>query len=209
MTGDHATEGALSLNRKVQIGLPVDMPSMLLKRYSIQAFNTLYYNRIRGASVKSHIHYEPFFYPLDTINDWNRVYGRNGFTQYQFIIPKASGHETMASIFKTIVASGKGSFLAVLKAFGKQNGNLLSFPMEGYTLALDFKIEPNLFPLLNRLDAMVMDYGGRIYLTKDARMSPSTFRTCYSKWDTFQTVRKTYGTAKRFLSHQSKILELD
>ncbi len=209
MTGDHATEGTLSLNRKARIGLPVDMPAMLLNRHSIKAFNTLYYNRISGASVKSHIHYEPFFYPLDSISDWNRMYGKNGFTQYQFVIPKAAGHEAMVAILKTIVASGKGSFLAVLKAFGKQNKNLLSFPMEGYTLALDFKIGPDLFPLLDRLDAMVLGYDGRIYLTKDARMSPSTFRSSYTSCDAFQAVRNTYGTVGRFLSHQSIRLRLD
>jgi len=209
MTGDHATEGPLTLNTKARIGLPLDMPSVLLNRYSIQAFNTLYYNRIRTDAVKSHVHYEPFFYPLDSINDWNRMYGKNGFTQYQFAVPKDTGRNAMAAILKTIVDAGKGSFLAVLKAFGKQNNNLLSFPIEGYTLALDFKIEPELFPLLDRLDSMVLDYGGRIYLTKDARMSPATFRRGYGEWEAFQAVRKTFGTTGRFRSHQSLRLGLD
>ena len=209
MTGDHAVEGTLTLNSKSRIGLPIDMPSMLLNRHSIKAFNTLYYNRIKGVSVKSHVHYEPFFYPLDSISDWNRMYGKNGFTQYQFVIPQAAGHEAMAAILQTIVASGKGSFLAVLKVFGKQNDNLLSFPVEGYTLALDFKIESDLFPLIDRLDAMVLDYNGRIYLTKDARMSPLTFRSSYRKCDAFQAVRNTYGTSGRFISHQSKRLGMD
>jgi len=209
MTGDHTTEGPLTLNTKARIGLPLDMPSILLNRYSIQAFNTLYYNRITKDAVQSHVHYEPFFYPLDSINDWNRMYGKNGFTQYQFAVPKDAGRNAMAAILKTIVDAGKGSFLAVLKAFGKQNNNLLSFPIEGYTLALDFKIEPELFPLLDRLDSMVLDYGGRIYLTKDARMSPATFRCGYGEWEAFQAVRNTYGTAGMFRSHQSLRLGLD
>ena len=209
MTGDHAREGDLRIGRKNRISLPLDMPSQLLNRYSIKAFNTLYYNRIREESVSHHVHYEPFFYPLDSIGDWNRMYGKQGFTQYQFVVPKDTGYRAMSAILKTIVDSGKGSFLAVLKAFGKQNRNLLSFPMEGYTLALDFKIEPDLFPLLDRLDAMVLDHGGRIYLTKDARMSKETFRRCYPAWEHFQSVRHEHGVNGRFLSRQSIRLGLD
>jgi len=209
MTGNHAADGPLTLSTKNRIGIPFNMPSELLNRHSIRAFNTLYYHRIRKNAVRSRVHYEPFFYPLDSIDDWNRMYGKNGFTQYQFAIPKTAGRKALAAILKTIVASGKGSFLAVLKAFGKENANLLSFPMEGYTLALDFKIEPDMFPLLDRLDAMVLEDGGRIYLTKDARMSPATFRIGYRAWEKFQGVRETYGAAGRFRSHQSTRLELD
>jgi FAD/FMN-containing dehydrogenase len=209
MTGDHAPEGELMINRKNRLGLPVDMPSSLLNRYSIKLFNTLYYNRIRERVTEHHIHYEPFFYPLDSIGNWNRMYGRNGFTQYQFVVPKEAGYPAMNSILKTIVESGKGSFLAVLKAFGKQNRNFLSFPMEGYTLALDFRIEQDLFPLLDRLDAMVLHHGGRIYLTKDARMSEETFKRSYPLWEQFLSVRNAHTVKGRFTSHQSKRLGLD
>jgi FAD/FMN-containing dehydrogenase len=209
MTGEHAREGELSVSTKSRFTLPVDMPSNLLNRYSIKLFNTLYYNRIHGSSCSSHIHYEPFFYPLDSIGEWNRIYGKNGFTQYQFVIAKEAGHEALMVMLKTIVESGKGSFLAVLKAFGKQNRNLLSFPIEGYTLALDFKVEKDLFPLLERLDAMVLNYGGRVYLTKDARMSADTFRQSYNAWEQFQTVRESYKVKGRFISNQSRRLELD
>ena len=99
----------------------------------------MYYNRITKNEIKSRVHYEPFFYPLDGIQQWNRLYGKNGFTQYQFVIPKEAGLEGMTKILKAIAASGKGSFLAVLKVFGQQNKNVLSFPLAGYTLALDFK----------------------------------------------------------------------
>ena len=209
MTGDHAQEGKLTLNRKCRIVLPVDMPSTLLNRYSIKVFNTLYYHRIRGRVVNHHIHYDPFFYPLDSIGDWNRLYGKNGFTQYQFVIPKEAGYQAMSTILKTIVDSGKGSFLAVLKAFGKRNHNLLSFPMEGYTLALDFKIEQDLFPLLEKLDAMVLHHGGKVYLTKDARMSEDTFKQSYPNWEQFQSVRENYEMKGRFASHQSNRLGLN
>ncbi|MEI8185368.1 MAG: FAD-binding oxidoreductase [Chlorobiaceae bacterium] len=206
MTGDHAQEGTLTCKKKKPLALPFDMPSMLLNRYSIQAFNTLYYNRIRARSVSDHIHYESFFYPLDGIGEWNRMYGKNGFTQYQFVIPKEAGREGMTAIMKSIVESGKGSFLAVLKAFGKQNKNLLSFPMEGYTLALDFKIEKDLFPLLERLDGMVLSYGGRIYMTKDSRMKADTIRKSYAGLERFEVIRNRYAVNKRFLSHQSRRL---
>jgi len=134
---------------------------------------------------------------------------KNGFTQYQFVIPKEAGQEGMTKIVKEIAASGKGSFLAVLKVFGKQNDNLLSFPLAGYTLALDFKIEEGLFPLLDRLDSMVLDYGGRIYLTKDVRMSERTFKQSYPRWEQFQAVREQNGTKGIFASYQSRRLGLD
>jgi FAD/FMN-containing dehydrogenase len=210
MTGDHAPEGEPEKRgRKSRLEIPVDLPSALLNRHSIKAFNTLYYHRIRGRSVERRLHYEPFFYPLDSIGGWNRMYGANGFTQYQFVVPKEAGYPAMEAILKEIVASGRGSFLAVLKAFGKQNANLLSFPVEGYTLALDFRIEKELFPLLDRLDAMVLGYGGRLYLTKDARMSAATFRQSYPAWERFQAVREAHGAMGRFSSQQSKRLGLD
>jgi FAD/FMN-containing dehydrogenase len=209
MIGDHAAAGELRAGPSPRISMPVDMPSALLNPFSIRAFNELYYQRIRKSPVNGRVHYAPFFYPLDSIGEWNRMYGRQGFTQYQFVIPKGAGREAMASILRRIAESGKGSFLAVLKAFGKQNANLLSFPMEGYTLALDFKIEKSLFPLLEKLDAMVLDYGGRLYLTKDARMSGETFRRGYPGWERFREVRERYGVLARFQSMQSRRMGID
>ncbi len=209
MVGEHSSDNILAGASKHSLTIPVDMPTSLLNRFSIQLFNTLYYNRITKKEVKNRVHYEPFFYPLDGIHHWNRLYGKNGFTQYQFVIPKEAGKVGMTKILKEIVASGKGSFLAVLKVFGKQNDNLLSFPLAGYTLALDFKIEKGLFSLLDRLDAMVLDYGGRLYLTKDVRMSEQTFKQSYPHWQQFQSVREHYGVKGIFASYQSRRLGLD
>ena len=209
MIGEHAQDHKLACPAKHPITIPVEMPSSLLNRFSIQLFNTLYYNRITKQEVAHRVHYEPFFYPLDGIQHWNRLYGKNGFTQYQFVIPKEAGQEGMNKIVKKIAASGKGSFLAVLKVFGKQNDNLLSFPLAGYTLALDFKIEEGLFPLLDRLDAMVLDYGGRSYLTKDVHMSELTFKLSYPRWEEFQAIREQNGTKGIFASYQSRRLGLD
>jgi len=209
MTGRHATQGALTSHRASGLSVPFDMPDMLLNPLSVKAFNLLYYNKVRQRETRATVHYEPFFYPLDSIGNWNRMYGKSGFTQYQFVVPKEAGKKAMKAILETIVQSRKGSFLAVLKAFGPGNSNLLSFPMEGYTLALDFKIEADLFGLLERLDAMVLDYGGRLYLTKDARMSGSTFRQSYPQWEAFQKSREACGSLHRFTSLQSHRLGLD
>ena len=209
MTGEHAADNKLDLPVKKSLAVTFDMPPGMLNIHSVSLFNTLYYNRVRGDMVRKRVHYEPFFYPLDGVLQWNRLYGKNGFTQYQFVIPKSAGLRGMSGILQEITKSGKGSFLAVLKVFGQENPNHLSFPMEGYTLALDFKIEKDLFPLLERLDAMVLDLGGRVYLTKDVRMSAATFARSYRKIDLFQSVRERYGVNGVFASLQSRRLGLD
>ncbi|WP_026075782.1 FAD-binding oxidoreductase [Noviherbaspirillum massiliense] len=209
MLGRHSGSGNLSARSKRPMSVPVDMPAPLLNRFSIGAFNALYFHRIRRSPLAQQVHYEPYFYPLDGIHHWNRMYGKRGFTQYQFALPKAAGMEGMATILKRIAASGRGSFLAVLKAFGKENANLLSFPIEGYTLALDFKLEEALFPLLEELDAIVLDHGGRLYLTKDVRMSEATFKRSYPRWEAFQETRIRYGAQGRFASRQSQRLGMD
>lgn len=209
MLGEHSPEGELQLPKKPALSIPMDMPGFLLNRQSMQAFNALYYNRVRAPESHQRVSYESFFYPLDGVRQWNRLYGREGFIQYQFVIPREAGLEGLHTILRRIAASRRSSFLAVLKAFGPSNDNLLSFPLEGYTLALDFKMEPNLLPLLEELDAMVLGHGGRLYLTKDARMSAATFKRSYPNWQQFQSVRASVGALGRFASLQSRRLGLD
>lgn len=209
MLGEHATGGELHAGRTGKLSIPVDMPHQLLNHYSIRAFNAIYYRRIRQQQSTQHSHYEPFFYPLDGIHHWNRLYGKQGFVQYQCVIPQAAGTEGLRTILQRIARSGRGSFLAVLKAFGKANANLLSFPTEGYTLALDFKVAPGVLELLNELDALLLDFGGRLYLAKDARMSEATFKRSYPQWEKFQAVREQYGAIGHFASLQSQRLGLD
>lgn len=206
MLGEHAKQGSLVLKPKTRLSMPFNMPNGLLNAYSIKAFNAYYYQRIRQQKSKQLVDYESFFYPLDGIENWNRMYGKKGFCQYQFVLPKAAGLEGMTEIVKTIAESKRGSFLAVLKAFGKQNKNYLSFPIEGYTLALDFKREPGLFELLDELDQKVLAYGGRIYLTKDSRMSKVMFQQSYASLDKFIKVRQNYEANQRFNSFQSQRL---
>lgn len=159
--------------RKIMPTIPFYFPSWVLNSFTIKIFNWLYYNKQTKKSVEGFVHYEPFFYPLDVINEWNKIYGKKGFIQYQMVIPKEKGKEGMRKILETIADSGNGSFLAVLKLFGKNNPKAYnSFPMEGYTLALDFKVNDKLKSLVEELDKIVEEFGGRIYLTKDSMSNP-------------------------------------
>jgi decaprenylphospho-beta-D-ribofuranose 2-oxidase len=208
MIGEHATDGGLKVSSKKPITIPMDAPTQLLNPLTIKAFNALYYGKVLQTEQSRRTSFETYFYPLDQMLHWNRLYGKPGFLQYQFVIPTASGREGMRRILEEITESGQGSFLAVLKAFGKQNENYLSFPVEGYTLALDFKVTPSIFKLLDRLDELVLQYGGRLYLAKDARMTEQTFKASYPRWQEFEAVRGKYHAIGKFASLQSKRLGL-
>jgi FAD/FMN-containing dehydrogenase len=201
--GEHAQDCVLGLMKQKSLNIPIDVPKSLLNHYSIKAFNAIYYHRVFSKIKTEIIPFESYFYPLDAIGNWNRLYGKEGFIQYQFVIPKASGVKGIKRMLEMIVTSQKGSFLAVLKVFGRSNKNYLSFPIEGYTLALDFKISDETIQLIRRLDSMVEEMGGRIYLTKDALMSDITFKSTYPKWELFEETRAKYGAIGRFASIQS------
>ena len=183
MRGEHAfqhqlpeklKQNPLRLKSKPIPTIPFYFPDFVLNNITVKIFNFLYFNKQSKKEVKNFVDYETFFYPLDVVNDWNKIYGKSGFIQYQMVIPKAGGKEGMRKILETIAMSGNGSFLAVLKLFGKNNPLAYnSFPLEGYTLALDFKVNSKLKKLVEKLDQIVEDYGGRIYLTKDS-MSKSS-----------------------------------
>jgi hypothetical protein len=150
--------------------------------------------------------YEPFFYPLDAIHHWNRGYGKKGFIQYQFVLPLES-KQGLIEILKKISDQGLGSFLAVLKVFGKQD-DLISFPMEGFTLALDFPVRKGLFEFLDELDQIVIRYGGRLYMSKDARMSPEILKAGYKQLPEFIDIVKKYNPTTSIRSLQSDRLFL-
>jgi FAD/FMN-containing dehydrogenase len=174
----------------------------------VQAFISLYHGRVRQTVSQQRIAFEPFFYPLDTLGQWNRLYGKPGFVQYQFVLPQSAGVAGLRQVVERIAESGRGSFLAVLKVFGPANANYLSFPQAGYTLALDFKVEPAMFELLVELDAIVLQHGGRLYLAKDARMSAATFKASYPNWQAFEEVRARWHAHGKFASAQSLRLGL-
>lgn len=170
-----------------KLGVPFTPPLSLINPLSLRAFNQLYYHRQRKSVVHGTTHYQPFFYPLDSIANWNRIYGPRGFLQYQCVVPPEASEATMTELVSTISAGGVGSFLAVLKQFGdKPSLGMLSFPRPGATLALDF---PNggttTLALLDRLDAIVDGVGGAVYPAKDARMSGERFRRYFPRWEAF------------------------
>jgi decaprenylphospho-beta-D-ribofuranose 2-oxidase len=207
MVGEHSDSGGLDLAIKAPITVPFHTPTALLNGVTMRAFNTAYW--AKAAHNKSQTSpLLPYFYPLDAIGGWNKLYGKAGFVQYQFVLSKADGVANMRKVLTQIAQSGAGSFLAVLKQFGPANQNLLSFPIEGYTLALDFKMSPSVIDLLYRLDDMVADMGGRVYLTKDAVMREASFKTTYTRWQEFESVRQRYGAIGKFASAQSRRLGL-
>lgn len=178
----------LALLRKRTVTVPFDLPSRTLNRASIQAFNVLYYWKQNNAAGRL-VDYESFFYPLDSVGEWNRLYGKRGFLQYQVALPLEGGREGLVALLERLSAAKRASFLAVLKRFGKGNPGLLSFPFEGYTLALDLPNRPGLQSFLGELDAITLRSGGRVYLAKDAALAPEAFARMYPRADEFRRVK--------------------
>ena len=196
----------LALPKKKQITFPFTLPSFVLNQFTVKAFNFLYYGKNTKKEINNVVSYEPFFYPLDAILHWNRGYGKKGFVQYQFVLPLES-KQGLVEILKRISDEGLGSFLAVLKVFGKQD-DLISFPKEGYTLALDFPVRKGLFEFLDELDEIVLKHKGRIYLSKDARMKPGIFWSGYPGAQEFSEAIKKYNPGYRINSIQARRLNI-
>ncbi|KAA8719219.1 FAD-binding oxidoreductase [Pseudomonas cannabina] len=191
IVGDHARYGSLSVNPRASLSVPVTPPVSLVNNLSLRAFNALYWHAHPRKPAPQRSAYETFFYPLDRVLHWNRLYGRKGFQQYQCVIPEQSAPHAIQLLLDVIAASGQGSFLAVLKRCGDVvSPGLLSFPLPGTSLALDFPhtrdLTESLFP---RLDAIVREAGGRLYPAKDAHMSGSDFRQAYPAWEQVEALR--------------------
>ncbi|HLX55179.1 MAG TPA: FAD-binding oxidoreductase [Aquella sp.] len=190
-TGEHAGfQERIVLPKLRRLNVPLKPPVSLINRYSLQMFNFLYYHRKQSAAPTVQ-HYEPFFYPLDSINNWNKLYGKRGFYQYQFVVPFSGAQEVITEVLKHISKRKMGSFLAVLKTFGNiSSGGLLSFARPGVTLALDFANQGNKTAQLFRiLDQIVLEAGGAIYPAKDACMSPELFRHGYPRLEEFKLLK--------------------
>jgi hypothetical protein len=196
----------LQLPKKKQITFPFNLPSWVLNAFTVKMFNFLYYGKNFKKEIDNFVSYEPFFYPLDAILHWNRGYGKKGFVQYQFVLPLGA-KQGLVEILNRISDKGLGSFLAVLKVFGKQD-SLISFPSEGYTLALDFPVRNGLFEFLDELDQVVLKYGGRLYMSKDARMKPAVLQAGYPRLEEFKSVVKKYNPEYKIKSVQSDRLLL-
>lgn len=188
MAGRHAAHrDDLPAWREPRRRMPMDPPVSLVNALSLRAFNSAYWHKARDGCGLSH--FVPYFYPLDAIAHWNRIYGRAGFYQYQCVLPPEAMREGVAALLDRIARSGQGSFLAVLKTFGTRPSlGLLSFPRPGATLALDF---PNrgetTLRLFRDLDAVVREAGGALYPAKDARMSPAVFRASFPHLEQFMS----------------------
>ena len=199
--GEHSEENNLNFKFKKTLNIPFNSPSFLISRNLINVFNLFYYNK--SSSETKSVSLEKYFYPLDTIENWNRIYGKNGFIQYQFQLPLIDCLKNLKLIINKIYDSKAYVTLGVLKKFGKANKNLLSFPDEGYTLALDFKMSKNTLHLVKELDEMVLSMSGRIYLTKDATLTEDTFKKMYKNWFEFENIRSKYFAIGKFASSQS------
>lgn len=193
MRGNHATIMPFTPPQPARrrFNIPITLPFSMVNSATVRLFNTAYFHRHPAGIQRSLVHYESFFYPLDSVAHWNRVYGAKGFLQYQFVIPQAVGYEAVRDILERIAHANAGSFLAVLKLFGAAvSPGLLSFPQPGVTLALDI---PNTgqktFALLNTLDAVVKEAGGRFYPAKDARMRGDDFLERYPQWQELEIWR--------------------
>jgi hypothetical protein len=207
--GNHSTNKDLSASKLKSLNLPMKLGNFLMNRYTMKILNEIYYKKnFIHSKNKFLIDINNFFYPLDKIKNWNLIYGERGFVQYQFVIPKENSVYNLKKILKTINDNNEFSSLAVLKLFGKGNNNYLSFPMEGLTLALDFKFSNSIMKLIKLLDDMIVDMNGKIYLAKDSLMSESIFKKTYLKWREFEEVRCKYSAIGKFSSTQSRRLGL-
>jgi FAD/FMN-containing dehydrogenase len=191
ITGNHAQTGSLEVAPAGGLKMPIDPSFSLVNAVSLRLFNTLYYHRQRVKEVSKIASYNSFFYPLDGLLHWNKMYGKAGFQQYQCVVPPKNGREVIQALLQEISRSGTGSFLAVLKQCGAiTSPGCLSFPMEGVSLALDFperqQINGRLF---DRLDALIAEAGGRLYPAKDAHMQGAHFKKAYPQWEKVEALR--------------------
>jgi len=168
--------------------VPCDVPSALLNPLTVRLCNAVYYSVHRDAPAQL-VDMERFFYPLDRLGHWNRLYGRGGFVQYQAVLPTAESRRGLVALLERLSASGRPSFLAVLKRLGPANAGMLSFPREGYTLALDLPVRAGLVAFLGELDRVVLERGGRVYLAKDATATADAVRVMYPRLDEFRAVK--------------------
>ena len=216
MLGEHAKKSELSpvardnslgINNKKSKAIPFDMPNWLLNHYSISAFNSLYYWNGKRKIDPELVDWDTYFYPLDAILGWNKIYGRKGFIQFQCVIPPAQSRNGLRNLLEAIVNSGQGSFLAVLKKLGEQSSPF-SFPRSGYTLALDFPVNAKTLNLLEKLDEITLEHDGRFYLAKDSRMSENTLNQTDPRVADFVMMRTENNLNDTFQSKQSVRLNI-
>lgn len=213
MNAHHSTQAelptSLSSFKKSSLTIPFNAPKWLLNQTSIKFFNHIYYRIHQKKTTPGVIPYQNYFYPLDKIKHWNKLYGKRGFLQYQCVFPNSTAAQGLEELFQQLQQSSFPVFLAVLKRLGPQSNGLLAFPMPGITLALDLPIiNDALFKVLDQLDEIVVRHQGRVYLAKDARLSPENFRIMYPDYAKFQTVKNQIDPEGVFSSSLSRRLKL-
>lgn len=215
MQGNHATVDQLPIAKRsnpfhVPKGLPkfipFNFPGFVLNPLSIKAFNFLFYN-IHRNSKNNIVDYDKYFYPLDQIGDWNRMYGKHGFGQFQATVPP-DGIEGLAKMLRRLADTRRASFLAVLKTFGEGNDGLLSHPMKGFTLTLDIPNRNGMVPFLKEMDEILIDHGGRLYLGKDMVSEAKSIAAMYPRLEEFKTIVKRLDPEGRFSSTMARRLGL-
>lgn len=180
--------------------IPRDLPEFALNPLNIRLFNQLYYHRVPRRGRDRLVTLGKFFYPLDSLLNWNRIYGKRGFHQFQCVIPDAAARDGIRRLLEEIASARAASFLAVLKTLGGEGRGYLSFPLRGYTLALDFPHRAGTLELLRRLERITLDHGGRIYLAKDSALSAEGFARMYPKLDRFNDVLKQFDPERHYQS---------
>jgi len=186
-------QSPLTCDDRKPSAIPFDFPGWALNSLTVKALNSFYYKKNSSKDSPFISNYKEYFYPLDGVNNWNRMYGKKGFVQYQCVIPEEKAAEGIRKILETISSSKQSSFLAVLKKMGPENKGFLSFPMAGYTLALDLTINnERIFEILNQLDEMVVSYGGRVYLAKDARLNEKSFLSMYPDYPKWKKIKNQF-----------------
>ena len=210
--GDHARKGgssdSLRAPGRTRLSVPVDAPSGLLNPLTIKAFNELWFRHAPKNRQQEPTSIGSFFHPLDGVANWNRLYGRRGFVQYQFVVPDESA-DTVRVVIEKLVGSRVPSFLAVLKRFGPANPAPLSFPTPGWTLALDLPVGPRGLPsVLDELDRTVVDAGGRLYFAKDSRLDPGLVRAMYPRLEEFLAVKHRVDPEGQFTSDLARRLTI-
>ncbi|HEV2352682.1 MAG TPA: FAD-binding oxidoreductase [Puia sp.] len=196
----------LKLHATSKLSIPFFFPSFALNSFTVRVLNRVIAH-VQN-SPKEFVHYEKFFFPLDAINNWNRGYGKRGFIQYQFVIPEENGKKNLTEMLQMIAASGCTPFLNVFKRMGEGQG-ILSFPFKGYTLAIDFPVTKQLLEFTPRLDAKVLEAGGRLYLGKDALLNESMFKAMYPQYVEWLAIKRRYDPGNVFNSNISRRLGLN
>lgn len=190
MRGNHSVkpaEAAVCAPKRALLMMPFDAPSFALNPFTVRAFNTAYFHKQVAARKRCLVHYDPFFYPLDGVAGWNRIYGKRGLFQFQCVVPKSPAHAGIRRVLQMVVDSQRASFLTVIKEFGTiASPGMLSFPRPGVTVCLDFPDQGKATrKLLSDLETLTRDLGGALYPAKDACMSRQGFSQYYGKWPEF------------------------